>query len=121
MWMHWRTGLKAGDPADRAHARWLNSDALDIEVESRGGESLLVQESYDPYWRAYVEGRRLSIKPDAMGFMLVETPPGKHSVRMVFETPLEVIIGRVLTLVSLALIAFLVIHYRSSRRGNFPS
>jgi hypothetical protein len=106
-----------GDAPDRAHARWLNSDALDIEVESRTGEALLVEESYDPYWRAYVDGRALSIKPDAIGFMLVETPPGKHSVRMVFETPLEVFIGRALTLASLALIAFLLVRYKSGRQG----
>ncbi|MBZ5610943.1 MAG: hypothetical protein LAP38_21985, partial [Acidobacteriia bacterium] len=109
-----------GDSPDRARARWLSSDALDVDIDAQAGEALLVQENYDPYWRAYVDGRRLAIKPDAIGYMLVDAPPGKHTVRLVFETPLELIAGRALTLATLALVVFLALRYRRGNPGNFP-
>ncbi len=96
-----------GDSPDRARGRWLNSDALDVDIDSQPGEALLVQENYDPYWRAYADGRRLAIRPDPIGYMLVDVPPGEHTLRMVFETPLENQVGRALTLATLALGAFL--------------
>ena len=61
------------------------------------GESFLVQESYDPYWRAYGEGRRLPVRKDPMGFLLIEAPPGGHDIRLVFELPLENLLGRILS------------------------
>jgi hypothetical protein len=64
------------------------------------GQSLLVQESYDPYWRAYSGGRRLEVRRNALGFMLIDAPPGNHDIRLAFETPMENLAGRVLTGIS---------------------
>jgi len=97
-----------GGADGRAEVRWLNSDALDVTVEPGEGESLLIEETYDPYWRAYVDGRRVPIQRDAIGFMLVDAPVGKHIVHMMFETPLELIAGRTLTLLALALTIFIL-------------
>jgi uncharacterized membrane protein YfhO len=89
-----------------------------VEVETRSGEALLVEETYDPYWRAYADGMTQTIRRDAAGLMLVDLPPGKHSVRMVFETPLEIIVGRVLTIVTALLVLgcwFLVVGHSRVR------
>ena len=37
-----------------------------------------------------------------VGFMRIETPPGEHDIRLVYELPLESVAGRVLTLAALA-------------------
>jgi hypothetical protein len=103
-----------GPSPDRAQAKWRNDDSLDITVEIADGELLLLQETFDPYWRAYDNGRPLKIEADAIGFMTLPLPPGKHSVHLVFETPHELIAGRVVSLGSLLLVAFLAI--RPARR-----
>jgi hypothetical protein len=104
-----------GDGPDRAH--WRNDDALDVEAETQAGEALLVQESYDAAWRAYVDGRPETIEPDAIGFMLLQLPPGRHLVRLVFETPFEMIAGRMLAMVSVGLIGWLAIRGGRGKKG----
>jgi hypothetical protein len=104
-----------GGAPDRAHAHWRGSDELDIEASAQPGEALLVQETYDPDWRAYVNGKSLSIHRDAAGLMLVDLPPGNHFVRLVFETPMEDYVGRALSLATLVLMAFLGLPWKRRR------
>jgi hypothetical protein len=96
-----------GDDRFRTHYHWNNSDQWEIDSEIQPGESLLLQENYDPFWRATVDGRRQDIRRDPVGFMLLDLPPGKHLVQMTFETPLEVTLGRLLTFATLTLIGAL--------------
>jgi hypothetical protein len=96
-----------GDDHSRTHYHWNNSDQWEIDSEIQPGESLLLQENYDPFWRATVDGRRQDIRRDPVGFMLLDLPPGKHLVQMTFETPLEVTLGRLLTFATLTLIGTL--------------
>ncbi|HLG98255.1 MAG TPA: hypothetical protein VKX49_18210 [Bryobacteraceae bacterium] len=85
-------------------------ETMRVRATVRPGQSILVQESYDPAWHAWSGGRSLQIHPDAMGFMLVDTPPGVQDVSLVFVTPFENQIGRAVTLASvvicIALLAF---------------
>jgi hypothetical protein len=105
-----------GDARDRARGKWKGSDEFDVEVETRSGEALLVEETYDPYWQAYSDGTVRTIWRDAAGLMMVDLPPGKHSVRMVFETPLEIMVGRVLTIATFVLCCwFLVVGHSRAR------
>ncbi len=43
-----------------------------------------------------------------MGFMLIETPPGQHNLRIVFETPLENQLGRAVTFLTLCAVFYLL-------------
>ncbi len=70
--------------------------AIRLRARLARGQSLLVQESFDPHWRAYSDGARLPVRKDAMGFMLIDAPPGDHDIRLVFETPFENRAGRIL-------------------------
>jgi len=70
--------------------------AMRLRARLEPGQSLLVQETFDPYWRAWLNGRRLPVRKDAMGLMLIDAPPGQHEILLVFETPLENRVGRVL-------------------------
>jgi uncharacterized membrane protein YfhO len=65
--------------------QWEGVQAIRLRALFRQGESLLVQETYDPDWRAYLGGRRLAIRRDAVGFLLVDVPPGEHDLRLVFR------------------------------------
>jgi hypothetical protein len=104
-----------GDDRDRTHYHWNGSDQWGVDAQIQPGESLLLQENYDPAWRAYVDGQVHAIQRDALGFMLLDLEPGQHSVRMAFETPAEVIAGRLLTLFTLVLMGVLGV---LSRRGR---
>jgi hypothetical protein len=88
--------------------QWTGTDAMRIQARLTPGQRLLVQESYDPAFRAYVGGRRIPITKDAFGFMLLDPGPGDRDVLLRFETPLENRIGTGLTVISLLILALLV-------------
>jgi hypothetical protein len=75
-----------------------------LRARTQPGESILVQETWDPGWRATDGGRLLEIRKDALGFMRIQTPPGEHDIRLVYDWPLESRIGQDVTLVSLTLV-----------------
>jgi len=87
-------------PDSPAPTRWVGSDEVRIQARLNAGESVVLQVTYDPAWRAYSGRERLAIEKDAMGFMRIEAPPGAHEIRVVFETPLENRIGRVVSALS---------------------
>jgi len=101
--------VESGPEGDLARAHWRGSDALDVTAKVGPGEALLVQETYDPNWRAYEGGKAQAIRADAVGHMLIALPPGFHTIRMIFETPAEVLAGRTAAILCLLLIVLLAI------------
>ncbi len=88
---------------------------LRAHIEPR--QSLVVQETYDPAWQAWTGRRQLPVRKDALGMMAIDPPPGDLRLRLEFVTPLENRIGRVVTLISIAvLLALLVLDWRAARR-----
>jgi len=85
--------------------RFQGTDVLEIQATVQSGQSIVVQMSYDPAWRAYSTGRVIPIRRGVMGQMILEAPPGEHHIRLVFELPLENQIGRVLTALSATVLA----------------
>ncbi len=107
------------DPAQpAAPVTWTGYDSVAIDATVSPGRSVLLQETYDPVWRAEEDGKRLPIRLEPfMGFMLIDPPPGHHVIRMKFGTPLENRIGQILFVLSaLAIIALIA----SSRRQLSP-
>jgi uncharacterized membrane protein YfhO len=80
------------------------------------GQVILVQETFDPAWQAWSNGQRLPIQADAMGFMVVEAPPGEHQIRLAFAMPFENRIGWMLTAISLLLLAALAAQGMRARK-----
>ena len=107
--------VESGPARDRARCHWRGSDVLDVTADVGPGEALLVQETYDPNWRAYEGDRAQAIRADAVGHMLIVLPPGPHTIRMVFETPTEVAAGRAAGVVCLVLIAWIAIRPKKPR------
>jgi hypothetical protein len=99
------------NPAQNASTlTWHGFDEADIEAHTGEGQSVLVQETWDPAWHAYEHDKELPIRIEtAMGFMLIDTPEGEHRIQMRFETPLENRAGQVLFVLTGLVIGGLVI------------
>ncbi|MBM3725068.1 MAG: hypothetical protein FJW40_06560 [Acidobacteria bacterium] len=80
--------------AKGADAKWVSPDELRIEGDVAAGQALLVQESFDPAWRAETGGTAAEVRRDPLGFMVVDVPPGRAAVTLRFETPLENRVGQ---------------------------
>jgi len=89
------------------------TDAMQLHAAVTPGQSILVQETYDPAWHAWSGDRELPIRKDALDMMVIDAPPGDHQIRLAFMTPLENKIGRVLT--GLSLLAMLALVWFGAR------
>jgi hypothetical protein len=95
------------------------TDAMRIEATLARGQSVVVQESYDPAWHAWSGSRELTVSRDAMGMMVVDAPPGTNSVFLKFVTPLENQLGRILTaLTVLVLVGIFLIELRTRHKSE---
>jgi hypothetical protein len=92
-----------------AETSWLGADTLEIQAETAAGQALAVQVAYDPYWRAREAGQSYPVDRDAFGQIRIQVPPGKHRIQMQFDTPLENIVGRWVTVGFLALVSTLLL------------
>jgi hypothetical protein len=90
------------DPAQPAATmKWRGFDEAEIEAAAKPGQSLLIQETWDPGWHAYENGRELPVRLEpVMGFILIDLPVGVHAIDLRFRTPLENRVGEGLFLVS---------------------
>ena len=86
-----------GGPDSPVSVEWHGFDSFDVTASTTAGQAVLVQETFDPSWRAVVDGRAAPISPDPMDFMLIDMPAGTHTIHIRFETPLENRIGWVVT------------------------
>lgn len=93
--------------------QWNGFDQAEVQAQSAAGQSVLLQETYDPAWRAFENGKTLAIRPDPlMNFMLIDVLPGAHTIQMRFETPLENRIGQGMFIAGLAATAALILRAR---------
>jgi hypothetical protein len=92
---------------------WRGTDSLLVRARVEEGQSVFVQVSFDPAWRAYVDNRRVPILRNELGFMTIDAPAGTQEILLEFPTPLSNQVGRVVTLLSFLAIGGLL--YRRSR------
>lgn len=95
-----------------AQSRWLKSDTLAVIADTAQGQSLALQLAYDPSWHARENGREYKISEDAYGQVRIDLPPGQHNIEFHFDTPFENQIGRGITLLSIAVAAYLLTRKR---------
>jgi hypothetical protein len=87
---------------------WKSFDEAEVRAHVSAGRAILLQETYDPAWRAYEDGRPVPIRPEPMmNFMLFDVPEGDHDLQLRFETPTENRIGRIVSGFGFALVLFL--------------
>jgi hypothetical protein len=87
-------------------------DTMLVHAKVEPGQSIVVQEAYDPSWQATEDGRTLAIRKDVMGFMLIDAPPGDGDIRLEFLTPLENRVGRMVTLAALLVLLTMALFRR---------
>ncbi|MBI3281785.1 MAG: hypothetical protein HYZ57_18325 [Acidobacteria bacterium] len=103
-------------PEAPVDTNWESPDVLRIRARVEQGQSIFLQVSHDTPWRATSAGRRLPADKSVLGFMRIDAPPGEHDITLVHDLPLENVLGRVLTLLSLALLIRLAWQsYRDAR------
>jgi hypothetical protein len=101
----------------KVEVKWRDFDHLQIQAQVGAGQTVLLQETYDPSWRASENGQPLAVELEpTMGLMLIDVPAGQHTISMHFETPLENRLGQVLFFISVAIIGLLL--FRRSSRGH---
>ncbi len=105
-----------------AEVQWRGPDAFDISADVAAGESILIQETYDPAWHVYAGGRPLRVRRDpVMGFMIIDAPPGAQGLQARFETPLENRIGGGVSVASLLVVFAFVGSSATLRRRRAAS
>jgi hypothetical protein len=93
-----------------AAVQWKGFDEASVQAQAAAGQSVLLQESYDPAWRAYENGKPVPIRVEpVMNFMLIDVAEGNHNIQLRFETPLENRIGQGIALLGLAIVAGLFV------------
>ena len=101
-------GMIENGPDSQPLLERQGSDAMRIRATLSAGQSLIVQEAWDPAWQAWSAGRQLSVRKDPMGLMAIEAPAGVHDIALAFVTPMENRIGRMVTLLTLLLLVALL-------------
>jgi len=96
-------------PDAPATLRRDGTDAMHVRARLKPGQSIVVQETYDPAWHAWAGGQPLTVHRDAMGMMAIDPPPGEQNITLAFVTPLENRVGRVVTAAALLVILALIV------------
>ncbi len=97
----WYRNVEQGPDAP-TEMRWDGTDRFFVKAKVGEGQALWVAESLDSNWRAYVNGTRMPLRIDNLGFMVLDLPPGEHEVRFEFPMPMANRIGWLVTSMSLA-------------------
>lgn len=106
-------------PDSPVETHWDNPDNLRIRAEVKPGQSIVAQISYDPAWIAYsMDGARLPTRPDPLGMLRIDAPPGTRGVRLTMPLPLENVAGWFLTGWTVLVSAGIVVW---ARRRNRPA
>lgn len=100
-------------PETRVGFEMPGTDAMRVRVRMGAGQSLVVQQAYDPAWTCWSGARRVEIAKDPMGFLLLDPGAGDHDLLLRFETPLENRIGAAAGIAAITVIGLLV--WRSLR------
>ena len=96
-------------PDSPATLDWPSTDAMAVHAKIEPGQSLLIQETWDPAWQAWADGKRLPIRKDELNFMVIDAPPGDRTIRLEFTMPLENRVGWGLTALKAIALAMLAI------------
>jgi hypothetical protein len=77
-----------------------------VDLVAKIPDRVTIRETWDPGWTATLDGQTVEIKAKSSGFMIINIPPGQHTLILIFD-PVEVRVG--LFLSSLALIVVILV------------
>lgn len=94
-------------PEAATKTRWQDTDELFYEgAPTAGNQTIIIQNSYDPNWRAESNMGPLALRRDALGFIRIDAPAGVEKIRLYFAKPLEKSAGEAILVVTLLGIAW---------------
>ena len=99
----------------------VGTDEMRLKADLEAGQRLLVQESYDPAWRAYANGGRCRSRRMRWASCCSTPVPGEHEMVLRFETPLENRVGQVISMLTFAIVLLLFWRPRRARRPSAPA
>jgi hypothetical protein len=90
---------------------------VEIKTASVSPAILVLSENHYPGWRSYVDGKPVDVMRVDYNLRGVALPAGNHLVKFVYQ-PKSVLIGLVVSLLTLALLLLWASGFRASRRSN---
>ena len=94
---------------------WHDEDALDIDCTTGDGEVVVVQITEDHGWRATVDGRKVSVGEDPLGFIVIDPgAPGEHHIELRHHDSFGVWSFRAIFIFTLAALGFLIVWRRKA-------
>jgi Bacterial membrane protein YfhO len=82
-----------------------------LEVNARQADRLVIRETWDPGWRATIDGVPREIQAKKGVFLSVRVPEGHHQLILTYD-PVEVRLGLAVSLVSLVLVILVLTEIR---------
>jgi len=93
-----------------ASLRWLSSHEVEITAQTGPEDTVFLQETYDPGWKAVEGERELKVAPDALGLMTVEPGgDGRHIIRMRYGASREDTLARAAHFLGIAVLLVWII------------
>jgi uncharacterized membrane protein YfhO len=105
-------------PEAPTETRWEGTDVLHVKARVMLGQSIFLQVPYDTPWRAYSGTSEWPVREAPLRFIRIDAPPGDHDIRLMFTTPTENVVGRVLTILTFAVAGWLVVLGLRSREAH---
>ena len=104
---------------DEEGIHWLrySEQAIELETEASRERMLFLSESYDPGWKATIDGKPAKIYPVDKIFRGLIVPAGKHGIRFFYD-PSSFKRGAMLSALSLLACSFLLVGFRKVKKGT---
>jgi hypothetical protein len=104
-WIAWQRGKPWADSAHSGTRLEVERDDgwARILIDAPDRDWLTVRETWDPGWKARLDGKSVEIRPKSPGFLPIEIPAGKHELIFDYD-PEEVRLGLAVSSCSLVLV-----------------
>ncbi len=96
----------------------IDNGRIDVTLRAKGETTLIARQTYDPGWRAEVDGRPAEVVPYKESFLSVRLTDGAHRVRLVYD-PIEVRNALRLSLTAIFITIFTLTGFRRIRSTRF--
>jgi hypothetical protein len=113
--------LPALEPKDTPPATFLRDspDAITLSLIAPAAGALILNDSYYPGWRAWVDGKPAPITPYRDAFRSVSVPAGTHTIEMRYQ-PATFRVGLFISLIALAFLTAAALFLAQIRDPRSP-
>lgn len=96
-----------GAPAGQAEFSWLDNNRAKIKATLQKNEAIGIQVTYDPGWKAFINGCKVPLKKDVLGFIFLEPEnSGSMEIDLGYTRTGDVWLGYLITLATMIGLGF---------------